>query len=160
VRAGVGVVALSALALVGCQQTVSEEPPPAVPLEQPQTQPQASVFELELGSCLDDANLPLDADLAEIPVVSCEQPHDSELYAIHEVDDGPYPGADALIEQGQARCQASFGDFVGIDFRSSLLDFFLYYPTPSSWAQGDRSIYCLVVDPGLRVTGSLEGARR
>lgn len=151
-------LAAGALVLGGCQAPKPEE----TTIEQMVEvgEPTPSVFELALGTCLNDADVPLDADLVDIPVVACEQPHDSELYAIHEVPDGPYPGADALIEQGQARCQGSFGEFVGIDFRSSTLDFYLYYPTPSSWAQGDRSIYCLVVDPGLRVAGTLEGARR
>ena len=72
----------------------------------------------------------------------------------------PAPGADVLVEKGQSGCQLRFSDFVGIDFRSSTLDFHFYYPTPSSWSQGDRTIYCMVVDPGLKVTGSLEGSKR
>jgi hypothetical protein len=71
-----------------------------------------------------------------------------------------YPGVDDLVEAGQTKCQAVFADFVGIDFRSSTLDFHFYYPTPSSWAQGDRSIFCLVGDPGLTVVGTLQGAKR
>lgn len=151
-------LAAGALVLTGCQAIAPEEQVATEAAEVVEQTP--SLFELEVGACLNDADVPIGADLADIPVVPCDQPHDSELYAIHEVPDGAYPGADALIEEGQARCQGSFGEFVGIDFRSSALDFFLYYPTPSSWAQGDRSIYCLVVDPGLRVTGTLEGSRR
>ena len=121
---------------------------------------QNSVFELELGTCLDDASVPEGADLADIPQVPCNEPHDSELFGIIALDDDTYPGADVLIEKGQNGCQLRFGDFVGIDFRSSSLDFHFYYPTPSSWSQGDRTIYCMVVDPGLKITGSLEGAQR
>jgi len=113
-----------------------------------------------VGTCVDDANTPLRADLPEVPTVSCDQPHDSELYAILSVGDGLYPGVDDLITEAQIGCQAEFSDFVGIDFRSSMLDFHFYYPTPSSWAQGDRSIFCMVKDPGLKVVGSLSNARR
>jgi len=120
----------------------------------------APVLGLEVGTCVNDADTPLSADIAEVPSVSCQEPHDSELYALISVADVSYPVADQLIEQGQGSCQSEFGDFVGIDFRSSLLDFYFYYPTPSSWAAGDRLIYCMVFDPGMQVKGTLEGAKR
>jgi len=119
-----------------------------------------SVLELAVGTCVNDAETPLGADLAEVPTVSCAEPHDSELYAIVSAADGSYPGVDTLVIEGQDKCQAVFAEFVGIDFRSSLLDYHFYYPTPSSWAQGDRSIYCMVIDPGLKVIGTLQGAKR
>ena len=93
-----------------------------------------SVFELELGACVNDQNTPEGED--------------------------PYPGTDYLISEGGSRCQGAFGDFIGVEFTESVLDFTYYYPTPSSWVDGDRSIYCLAVDPGLQITGSLLGARR
>ena len=119
-----------------------------------------SVLELTVGTCVNDAETPLGADLAEVPTVSCDEPHDSELYAVVSATDGPYPGVDTLVSEGQEKCQAVFAEFVGIDFRSSLLDYHFYYPTPSSWAQGDRSIYCMVIDPGLKVIGTLQDAKR
>ena len=147
------------LFLAGCQAEVDREE--AAPAEDMvAAEPAASVFELEMGTCLNDASVPEGADLADIPQVSCDQPHDSELFGIITVDDETYPGADVLIQKGQDGCQLRFGDFVGIDFRSSTLDFHFYYPTPSSWSQGDRTIYCMVVDPGLQVTGSLQGSMR
>jgi hypothetical protein len=153
------VIALTSVLLAGCQATDSiEEPEPELITEE--TTENTSVLSLELGSCVNDADTPLSADLIEVPTVSCDEPHDSELYAIVSVDDGEYPGVDDLVTQGQTQCQALFTDFVGIDFRSSLLDFHFYYPTPSSWVHGDRSIYCMVSDPGLTVAGTLQDARR
>jgi len=155
---GVIATAVATLILTGCQPTptleVTEEPVIEVP------QPESSVLELGIGDCVMDAAAPLSADLAQLPTVPCSEPHDSELYAIVSAEDGRYPGVDDLVAQGQAKCQALFADFVGIDFRSSLLDFHFYYPTPSSWVQGDRSIYCMVADPGVTVIGSLQGAKR
>jgi len=146
------------LTLVGCQaaqETAQEAAQEVSGL--PET---TSVLELEVGTCVNDADTPLSADLASIPTVPCSQPHDSELYASIALENGPYPGADRLVSQGQSFCQERFSDFVGIDFRSSMLDFHIYYPTPSSWAAGDRLIYCMVFDPGLRVIGTLEGSQR
>ena len=152
------VIATAALFLVGCASATSESAPePEVSSEAVETE---SVLELAVGTCVNDAETPLGADLAEVPTVSCEEPHDSELYAIVTATDGPYPGVDTLVAEGQDKCQAVFAEFVGIDFRSSLLDYHFYYPTPSSWAQGDRSIYCMVIDPGLKVVGTLQDAKR
>lgn len=156
-----GLMVTIAVMLAGCASPL--EPAEELAAETSPESPEVvenSVFELELGTCLNDASVPDGADLADIPQVSCEEPHDSELFGIITVDDDTYPGADVLIEKGQSGCQLRFSDFVGIDFRSSALDFHFYYPTPSSWSQGDRTIYCMLVDPGLQVTGSLEGSKR
>lgn len=158
---GLGVLATAVVLLSGCQQnSVPSETTVESTVEDDAVETTASLFDLAIGTCLDDANTPLSADLTEVPTVSCAEPHDSELFAIASVEDGNYPGVDDLVSAGQTKCQAVFADFVGIDFRSSSLDFHFYYPTPSSWAQGDRSIFCLVGDPGLQVVGTLQGAKR
>lgn len=164
----VGVMATTVFLLSGCQQVfVAIEGSPGSTVnttvqsvEDDASHTTASLFDLEIGTCLNDANTPLSADLTEVPTVSCAEPHDSELFAIVSVEDGSYPGVDDLVEAGQTKCQAVFADFVGVDFRSSALDFHFYYPTPSSWSDGDRSIFCLVKDPGLQVVGTLQGAKR
>ena len=157
VRAVFAAVAVAVL-LVGCASDPGEPSPDANAA--PELVETESVLELAVGTCVNDAETPLGADLAEVPTVSCDEPHDSELYAIVSATDGPYPGVDALVGEGQDKCQVVFAEFVGIDFRSSLLDYHFYYPTPSSWAQGDRSIYCMVIDPGLKVIGTLHDAKR
>ena len=119
-----------------------------------------TLFDLELGDCLNDAGIPLRSDMTDVPRVSCEEPHDSELFAILGVEGSVFPGEGELVSQGQDRCAKAFGDFIGIPFSNSTLDFRFYYPTASSWAQGDRTIYCLAFDPGLTVSGSLLNAKR
>jgi len=119
-----------------------------------------TLFDLELGDCLDDADIPLRSDMTDAPRVACADPHDSELFAILGVQGTTFPGEDELVSQGQSRCARAFGDFVGIPFANSTLDFRFYYPTASSWAQGDRTVYCVAFDPGLQVTGSLLNSKR
>lgn len=118
------------------------------------------LFDLELGDCLNDADIPLRSDMTDASRVSCDDPHDSELFAILGVEGSAFPGESELVAQGQSRCARAFGDFVGTPFANSTLDFRFYYPTASSWAQGDRTIYCVAFDPGLQVTGSLLNSRR
>ncbi len=119
-----------------------------------------TLFDLELGDCLNDAGIPLRSDMTDVPRVSCDEPHDSELFAILGVEGSTFPGEREMVTQGQDRCARAFGDFIGIPFANSTLDFRFYYPTASSWAQGDRTIYCVAFDPGLTVSGSLLNAKR
>lgn len=120
----------------------------------------APLLELNIGDCVMDAAVPLSSDLEGLSTVPCDEPHDSELFSIVLAQGDNYPGPVALVELGQNQCMKRFGDFVGIDFGSSALDFHFYYPTLSSWGQGDRIVYCMVSDPGRTVVGSLQGVGR
>ena len=121
---------------------------------------EVTLFELALGDCLMDAGIPLNSDTLSVPRVSCDTPHDSELFAILGVEGSVFPGEEELVSEAQERCSRAFGDFIGIPFAQSTLDFRFYYPTASSWGGGDRSIYCLAFDPGLQVSGTLLNAKR
>lgn len=153
------VSSLALVALVGCASD-----PATTPQEEQEGSPLngtlVSVLTLPLGSCVLDAGTPLRSDVAMMDVVDCDEPHDSELFAKLLVDESAYPGADALLAEGANRCQSAFGDFIGLPFTESTLDFTFYHPTPSSWVDGDRSIYCMAVDPGQQTTGSLLGVAR
>ena len=150
--------AAAGLLLAGCTGEAGDSTPGSV--ASTEGVEAESLLELAVGTCVNDAETPLGADLTEVPTVACSEPHDSELFAVVTTTEGPYPGVDTLVSEGQDKCQAVFAEFVGIDFRSSVLDYHFYYPTPSSWAQGDRSIYCMVIDPGLKVVGTLQDAKR
>ena len=116
------------------------------------------VFSIKVGDCLNDADV--ESEASEVPAVDCAQPHDSEAFASIVMADGEFPGADAVKSQSETGCTAQFNTFVGVDYGASTLDFSYYYPTAQSWAQGDREILCLVVDPAGQTTGSLKGAAR
>jgi len=151
-RGGVIAIAL-ALLVSGCAAGLPQS-------DDDSTTGSVTLFDLELGDCLNDADIPLRSDMTDAPRVSCDDPHDSELFAILGVEGSGFPGESELVAQGQSRCARVFGDFIGIPFANSTLDFRFYYPTASSWAQGDRTIYCVAFDPGLQVTGSLLNSRR
>jgi len=114
--------------------------------------------DLEVGDCLNDANL--SGIVASVPVVPCSEPHDSETYAEFDLEDGPFPGKDAVNAQGDAGCVEAFTAFVGIAYNASKLDYSFYLPTETSWPQGDRRILCEVYDPKKQTTGTLKGVAR
>lgn len=157
------VVALSlaamAFVLAGCQ---TPEEPASVPStgHSADTVTLQPVLDLAVGDCLMDISTPIGSDLADVPLIDCDQPHESEVYAEVVLEGVGFPGVDEIVNTSIASCMAEFGAFVGVDHPSSTLDFAYYYPTPSSWAVGDRSIFCVVFDPGVLTEGTLEGSRR
>ncbi|MCB8043323.1 hypothetical protein JM654_01245 [Microbacterium oxydans] len=49
----------------------------------------------------------------ELPVVPCEQPHTDEVFFIYDVEDGEFPGDDALTETSWNGCYEAFQAYVG-----------------------------------------------
>ena len=152
--------AIAVVLVSGCQADTPEQlplPPVTDGTTQPVLQP---VLSLNVGDCLMDESTPIGADLSNIPLINCDRPHESEVYAEIVMDGTGFPGVDNIVNTAIASCMAEFAEFVGVDYSSSTLDFSYYYPTPSSWAVGDRSIFCVVFDPGVLTQGTLEGSRR
>jgi hypothetical protein len=121
---------------------------------------EAGVFTLQTGDCLNDAAET--GDVTMVPVIDCTKPHDSEIYASAVMDDGKYPGLDPTREFAKTTCAAQFETFVGLSDEQSIYTFATLYPTPASWAGGDREVLCRIalVDANgdvVRVKGSLKG---
>lgn len=161
----VGLVAAVSVSLSGCTTVstlweafaVSSEPVPT-PTESATSAPTGLVT-LAVGDCIERDALE-DENQATVPFVSCDEPHDLEVYFSLTLDDGDYPSVEQLTHVGATRCSNAFADFVGLDFGISQLDFVYYYPTESSWASGDRGIDCLIFDPVGRVSKSLKHVGR
>ena len=157
----VGAALVVALPLTGCSAIRDLLPVPAPQPERDETtqeiveEGQADVFALRVGDCMNTVEEDL---VTEVPVVPCSEPHDDEVYFDFQLDDGEYPGDDAVLEQADASCLEQFEPFVGLAYETSTLDFYAYRPSEESWAQGDRVVSCVVWDPAGRVTGSLAGA--
>lgn len=115
--------------------------------------------ELEVGDCLPFVDYEDTGQIYELPVVSCEQPHTDEVYFIFEVDDEEFPGEEALGDAAWDGCAAQFDTYVGIAYEDSVLDFYSYQPTETSWARADdRTVQCILFSYD-DVTGTLEGAK-
>ena len=116
------------------------------------------VFTIAVGDCLNDGGV--DGEVTTVETIDCAQPHDSEAYASILMDDGEFPGDEAVDTFAIEQCDAAFAEFVGLSYAESTLSYSYYYPTEESWASGDREILCLLVDPAGKVEGSLQGAAR
>lgn len=117
------------------------------------------LVDLEIGDCLNQEKLD-DGIASTEPRVACSVAHDLEVYASLTLEDGPYPPVESIVTFAAKRCAAEFTTFVGLDFGISALDFQYYYPTESSWANGDRGVDCVVFDPTQKTVGSLADVTR
>lgn len=105
----------------------------------------ASVLDLKVGDCL---QLPTASQATTITSAACTSSHEAEVSALVPTDpqdaDAPFPGEQALSAQAETACVDSFEGYVGAPYLSSNLDVTWLTPTQSSWAEGDRTIVCLV----------------
>lgn len=114
---------------------------------------EASVFELEVGDCLDPGDVT--GELSQVLVVPCDQPHTQELYAsVAHPGDG-YPGAAEVAGYADGACLNELEGSLGYTLDDGLYFSYLL-PTFDGWTSGgDRQIMCVLVFPDREaVTGS------
>ncbi|WP_278314727.1 septum formation family protein [Lolliginicoccus levis] len=116
---------------------------------------QVSAFKLRVGDCLSESST--ESQVESVGVVPCSAAHGREVYALVELEDGPFPAEDELIEIVESACYGEFEPFVGIDYADSRYYMSYLYPTESSWADNDREVVCMLFDPEGDMTGSARG---
>ena len=118
-----------------------------------------STFKIEVGDCF---NVDPEAkELATVKAVPCDQPHVHEAYFTFDLTGDDYPGDEAVQAEADTRCQEGFEPYVGVDYQSSELYYFVLRPTAETWKeQDDREVICTLLneDQSPR-TGSAQGAR-
>jgi hypothetical protein len=116
--------------------------------------------DLEVGDCLPLVEYGEDELVYELPVVPCEQPHTDEVFFIYDVEDGEFPGDDALTETSWNGCYEAFEAYVGTSYEASELDFYNYQPTKGTWIrEKDRTVQCILFSYE-DVTGTLRDSGR
>lgn len=122
-----------------------------------------SAFELQAGDCLNDPG-GLAESLGEVAVVPCDQPHQTEVFAVFDYESGPddaYPGEQRLTRVAERECRGErFTDYVGIPKDDSELLVLQATPAQETWAQGDREIVCLLHLGDEELTQSMRGSER
>ena len=110
-----------------------------------------SVEDLSLGDCLNDLEEGTQLSVSAIP---CAEPHEAQVYAVTDMEAGPYPGDEAITAETERRCL----DLMQTDFPDAFADesvqVFFFHPTSASWAQGDQEIVCVA----LYVDGPRQGS--
>jgi hypothetical protein len=122
----------------------------------------APIPKATVGSCVTGSK-PGDPNTIDwTTTVDCTKEHDGEVVGVVEYTDGSsgYPGDARLTEFSESACRPPFRDYVGVAFDDSELDMFYFVPAEIGWLKGDRSVVCVAVGSGKRLTGSVRGSRR
>ena len=125
---------------------------------------EGNVFSLKEGDCYNgpSTNTEEFTEAADVELVSCDDPHEDEVYAVFELPDSSWKGEDYVFEQAGIGCEARFKAFVGIEYNLSTLYANAIYPSEESWKKmDDRQVRCNVAEESyMKVTGSAKGSRR
>ncbi|HUG75314.1 MAG TPA: septum formation family protein [Acidimicrobiia bacterium] len=152
----IGIVAAIAIIGVGCGATGSARGPDGEILGAGEV----AVDQLRAGDCFEDPSAST-ASVSQLLVMSCDDPHDSEIYFVYDVSGDVYPGALALDDESDRRCAVEFESFVGSPRAESDLEFFALIPTRESWEADDRTVLCALFARDLQpLTGSMAGSGR
>lgn len=149
-------ILIAALGVAGCSTTVAGDESTRDESGEVVGGGDVGAFRLQVGDCLAEEAI---GDVQSVPVVPCEEAHDSELYHTFDLPGTDYPGDESVIESAQQGCLDTFETFVGASYETSIYDISYLYPIEESWnAIKDRTVLCGVylVDGSLAV-GSAAG---
>ncbi|HKF30977.1 MAG TPA: septum formation family protein [Jatrophihabitantaceae bacterium] len=137
----------------------SSAPPSTTRPAPPSRSRRVPIDNLHVGDCIDPAPTG-SGSVYTMPVVSCAQAHDQEVFVSRNLSPAPWPGDAALDARTEKLCTTEFARFIGIAIDESLLDFDYYFPDKESWQGGDHLVLCLAFDPEGKTVGTLRAARR
>jgi Septum formation len=99
---------------------------------------QAAVFDLRQGDCLNDV------PSASAPsLISCNSPHDAEVFATFALSGASWPGAATLQKEAQTGCSAQLSGYLNPQLAISLTQDYVY-PGQVAWQAGTRTVVCEV----------------
>ncbi len=110
----------------------------------------------DVGACVNTADL--QGDITDIVTLSCDESHDAQLVGKFDMEDGDWPGDDAVQTAATEQCVPLFEDFVGAEYSSSSLYLNYVGPSEGTWTNaGDREVLCFAYADEA-TTGSWEGS--
>ncbi|MDE2837710.1 MAG: septum formation family protein [Chloroflexota bacterium] len=123
---------------------------------------EGNVFELEEGDCFNQEE---SDEVSDVDIVSCDDPHEYEVYAVLSIAEPlgrPFPGSTRVGDVGFQLCLDRFEEFVARPYPESLLDISILAPTRESWEDlDDREVVCSLFDlENFFMEGSMQGSGR
>lgn len=115
-----------------------------------------SVFSLRAGDCFQNpSGSQPTSGLTQVTAVPCVNPHNAQVIAQLPVPGSAYPGQAAFSAQAMPGCKASTTAVVDRSKLTATMNLIWIYPEPQAWADGHRTISCLIVDSSEDLTSSL-----
>ena len=118
--------------------------------------------ELQVGDCFSfNNNNDSSTQVGDVEVVDCSAPHLYEVYNNYQITQSTFPDTSTMESEQRTACYDTFETYVGTSYDRSQYDATTLTPTEASWAQGDRTITCILkTKDGSEITGSLKGAAK
>jgi len=131
-------VALSVLVLVGCGDAATTDNAERDASGAIVASGAVGTQALRVGDCFDE---PEDDRILVVTGVPCRDAHDAQMTARIAVDDGEWPGVDALTAEASPSCNAAPPS---LSAAAPAVALSAYLPDERSWDEGDRDIVCLI----------------
>lgn len=111
------------------------------------------VQQLKPGQCLN--GLREGGSIVDLPVVSCVEPHEGEVFAVFDLPDGAYPGDAEVTKQAEEGCVERIETHAPKAAENPNLELYYLHPTRESWRWGDQGVACVAMSSTGKVTGSI-----
>lgn len=114
------------------------------------TYKESALFSLKTGECFDPQG-------QSYSLVSCDSPHQAEVFATFTLSGTKYPGATAIATQASDGCTTRLTGYVNPQLALSLTSTYVY-PDSVAWQAGTRTVICEVRASNGTLTGSVRSA--
>ncbi len=114
------------------------------------TYKKSALFSLKTGDCLDPSG-------QSYTLVSCDTPHDAEVFATFALPGGQWPGNTAVAADASSGCASRLTGYLNPQLAISLASTYVY-PDATAWQAGTRTVVCEVRAASGQLTGSVRGA--
>jgi hypothetical protein len=111
----------------------------------------SAVFSLKTGDCFDPQGA------QSYSLVSCDAPHQAEVFATFTLAGTTWPGATTIQAQASGGCASRLAGYVNPQLAISLTSTYVY-PDSVAWQAGTRTVICEVRATSGQLTGSVRGA--
>lgn len=114
------------------------------------TYTKSPVFSLKTGECLDPHG-------QSYTLVSCDSPHEAEVYATFNLTGTSWPGSTKVAKAASSGCATRLTGYLNPQLAVSLASTYVY-PDATAWQAGTRTVICEVRAASGQLTGSVRGA--
>jgi hypothetical protein len=114
------------------------------------TYKKSAVFSLKTGDCLDPQG-------QSYTLISCDSPHEAEVFATFKLPGAKWPGNTAAATTASNGCKTRLSGYLNPELAISLASTYVY-PDAVAWKAGTRTVICEVRAPKGQLTGSVRGA--
>jgi hypothetical protein len=110
-------------------------------------------FRLRVGDCIASASSAVGDAVASVPVVPCDQAHESQIYAAFDIAGDEFPGLVIVGQEAEEGCVDSFLRTFATRDDIAEWELSFLHPTQDTWDQvNDREVLCLAFLPGQSLT--------